>query len=77
MENQATQEIQTIGTHPHSRKTIGMETGSTPKTVRSWIAKAGVTGAQVQNVERFTDEQRDLILAFRAKPKTLKRLKLS
>ena len=70
MENQATQPIQTIGTHPHSRKTIGMQTGSTPKTVRSWIAKAGVTGAQIQNVERFTDEQLDLILSFRAKPKT-------
>ena len=69
MENQATQPIQTIGTHPHSRKTIGMQTGSTPKTVRSWIAKAGVTGAQVQNVERFTDEQLDLILSHQAKPK--------
>ncbi|MEL7521486.1 MAG: hypothetical protein AAFV85_26780 [Cyanobacteria bacterium J06634_6] len=69
MENQDTQAIQTIDTHPHTRKTIGMETGSTPKTVRSWIKKAGVTGAQIQNVERFTDEQRDLILSYQSKPK--------
>lgn len=69
MENQATQPIETIGTHPHTRKTIGMETGATPKTVRSWIKKASVTGVQIQNVERFTDEQHEQILSFRAQPK--------
>lgn len=69
MESQATQLIQPMGNYPHTRKTLAMATGSTPKTIRSWIKKSGVTGETIDGVERFSNEQRDLILAQQAKPK--------
>ncbi|MGI8933411.1 MAG: hypothetical protein ACR2FS_04995 [Phormidesmis sp.] len=66
MENLA---IESIERYPHTRRTLQLETGSAERTVRRWIKKADVTGRSFDGVERFADEQRDLILSFRAKPK--------
>ena len=67
MENPITQ---SATAYPHTRRTLQLETGVSEKTVRRWIKKADVTGQTFDSVERFTDEQRDLILSHQAKPKT-------
>ncbi|MGI8933592.1 MAG: hypothetical protein ACR2FS_05915 [Phormidesmis sp.] len=66
MENLATE---TITSCPHTRRTLQIETGAAERTVRRWIKKAALTGQTIEGVERFTDEQRDLILSFRSTPK--------
>ena len=66
MENPITQ---SATAYPHTRRTLQLETGVSEKTVRRWIKKADVTGQAFDSVERFTDEQRDLILSHQAKPK--------
>ena len=66
MENPITQ---SATAYPHTRRTLQLETGVSEKTVRRWIKKADVTGQIFDSVERFTDEQRDLILSHQAKPK--------
>lgn len=58
-----------LSAYKHTRKTLQVETGSTPKTIRSWIQKAAVTGQAIDNVERFTDEQREAILSQQSKRK--------
>jgi hypothetical protein len=60
---------ESITTHPHTRRSLQLETGTSEKTVRRWIKKAGVTGHSFDGIERFTDEQRELILSHQAKPK--------
>lgn len=66
MENLNTE---TITNYPHTRRTLQIETGAAERTVRRWIKKANVTGQAIDGVERFTDEQRGLILSFRTTPK--------
>lgn len=58
-----------LSAYRHTRKTLQIETGSTPKTVRSWIKKADITGETIDGTERFTDEQRSLILSHQSKRK--------
>lgn len=58
-----------IAAYNHTRKTLQVETGSTPKSIRAWIKKAGVTGQAIDNVERFNDEQRLQILSQQSKRK--------
>ncbi len=55
--------------YKHTRRTLQIETGTAEKTVRRWIKKADVTGQTIDGTERFTDEQREMILSFQAKPK--------
>jgi hypothetical protein len=59
--------IESITAYPHTRRTLQIETGTSEKTVRRWIKKAAVTGCSFDSVERFTDEQRELILSHQAK----------
>lgn len=67
MENLNTE---TVTHYPHTRRTLQVETGAAERTVRRWIKKAALTGQSIDGVERFTDEQREQILSFRAAPKT-------
>lgn len=66
MENLITE---TVTTCPHTRRTLQAETGAAERTVRRWIKKADVTGQTINGVERFTDEQREMILSHQAPPK--------
>jgi hypothetical protein len=59
--------IENVTAHPHTRRTLQLETGTSEKTVRRWIKKAAVTGHSFDGVERFSDEQRYLILSHQAK----------
>lgn len=61
--------IESITHYPHTRRTLQAETGAAERTVRRWIKKADVTGQAIGGVERFSDEQRGLILSFRTTPK--------
>lgn len=58
-----------LSAYRHTRKTLQIETGSTPKTIRTWIKKADITGEVIDNIEYFTDEQRALILSKQVKRK--------
>lgn len=69
MENLDRTNVSSIAGHPHTRRTLQLETGSAERTVRRWIKKAAVTGVRIDNVERFTNEQREQILSHQAKPK--------
>ena len=69
MENPDIQSTPLLSDYPHTRRTLQLETGTSEKTVRRWIKKAAVTGHKFENVERFTDAQRDLILSHQAKRK--------
>ncbi|MGD1866108.1 MAG: hypothetical protein ACFB0D_16290 [Phormidesmis sp.] len=64
-----TLDISSTPSYRHTRKTLQVETGSTPKTIRSWITKAGVTGEVIDGTERFTNEQREAILSQQVKRK--------
>lgn len=66
MENPNTKAVATC---LHTRRTLQLETGASERTVRRWIKKAAVTGHAIDGVERFSDEQRELILSHQAKPK--------
>jgi hypothetical protein len=59
--------LESITVYPHTRRTLQLETGSSERTVRRWIKKADVTGHSFEGIERFTDEQRELILSHQAK----------
>lgn len=61
--------LETITHYPHTRRTLQIETGAAERTVRRWIKKAALTGQAFDGVERFTDEQRNLILSHQSKPK--------
>jgi hypothetical protein len=53
--------------YPYTRRTLQLETGASEKTVRRWIKKADVTGPSIAGIERFSEEQRELILSHQAK----------
>ncbi len=61
--------IESVTDYPHTRRSLQLETGTSEKTVRRWIKKADVTGPTIAGIERFSDEQRELILSHQAKPK--------
>ena len=69
MENLDIQSTPLLSDYPHTRRTLQLETGTSEKTVRRWIKKAAVTGHKFDNVERFTDAQRELILSYQAQRK--------
>jgi len=62
--------IESIESYPHTRRSMQIEAGTAEKTIRRWIKKASVTGPVIGQIERFSNEQRDLIFSFRAVPKT-------
>lgn len=68
MENLQPANVSSLTDYPHTRRTMQLATGTAEKTVRRWIKKAGVTGKTIGKTEHFSDEQRDLILSFQAKP---------
>lgn len=70
MENLQPATAPSIKDYPHTRRTMQLATGTAEKTIRRWIKKAGVTGHVIGKTEHFSDEQRDLILSFQAKPAT-------
>jgi hypothetical protein len=58
---------ESLAAYPHTRRTLQLETGASEKTVRRWIKKADVTGPSIAGIERFSEEQRELILSHQAK----------